>query len=100
MPKSRVAMLNDEKHPSTAQVLAAGGKPAEAEAVLNRMLTDKKTAMAKELILLQLAKMQIKNQRNEEAAATLKRILSEYANTPSAMEAQNLLPALEGVSAR
>jgi TolA-binding protein len=51
--------------------------------------------MAKELILLQLAKMQIKNQQKEEAAAGLKRIQSEYANTPSATEAQSLLAAIE-----
>jgi len=100
MPKSRVALVNDEKHTLTAQVLAAGGKTAEAEAVLDRMLTDKKTAMAKELILLQLARMRIKNQRNEEAAAALKRILSEYPDTPSANEAQNLLSTLEGAASR
>lgn len=100
MPKSRVAMVNDEKRTLTAQVLAASGKTAEAEAVLEGMLTDKKTAMAKEIILLQLAKMRIKNQRNEEAAAALKRILSAYPDTPSASEAQTLLPAVEGAAAR
>jgi predicted negative regulator of RcsB-dependent stress response len=95
MPTSRIAMVNDEKHTLYAQVLAAGGKTAEAEGVLNRMLTDKKTAMAKELILMRLAKMQLKNQRKEEAAAALKRIMSEYPDTPSAMEAQNLLSTIE-----
>jgi predicted negative regulator of RcsB-dependent stress response len=98
MPTSRIAMVNDEKHTLYAQVLAAGGKTAEAEGVLNRMLTDKKTAMAKELILMQLAKMQIKNQRKEEAAAAFKRIMSEYPETPSAMEAQNLLSTIESES--
>ena len=62
------------------------------------MLTDKKIAMGKELILLQLAGMQTKNQQKEEAAASLKRIISEYPNTPSAMEAQNLLNAIENES--
>jgi predicted negative regulator of RcsB-dependent stress response len=100
MPSSRVAMVNDEKYTLFAQVLAGSGKTAEAEGVLNRMLTDNKTAMAKELILLQLAKMQAKSQRKEEAIATLKRILSEYPETPSAMEAQNLITAIEGVAAR
>lgn len=95
MPASRVAMINDEKNTLYAQVLAAGGKNAEAESLLNRMLTDKKTAMGREIILLQLAKMQIKNQQKEEAAAGLKRIISESPNTPSAMEAQNLLTTIE-----
>ncbi|HUU06495.1 MAG TPA: tetratricopeptide repeat protein [Patescibacteria group bacterium] len=97
-PASRIAMLNDEKQILTATILTAGGKTQEAESLLKRMLADKKTAMAKELILIQLAKMQIRNQRQEEAAAGLKRILSEYPNTPSAMEAQNLLATIEGES--
>ncbi len=96
MPKSRVPIVNDEKHVLYAQVLAAGGKPKEAEAVLNRMLTDKKTATAKDQILLELAKLQVKDKRNAEAAATLKRIQSEYPNTSGAMEAQSLLATLEG----
>ena len=95
MPRSRIALLNDEKHVLHAQVLAAGGKGTEAEAVLNRMLTDKQTVMAKEIVLLQLAKMQLKDKRNAEAAVALKRILSEYGGTPGAMEAQNLLATVE-----
>lgn len=95
MPKSRVALLNDEKHVLHAQVLAASGKASEAEAALNRMLAEKKTAMAREVILLQLAKLQLKGGRQAEAVALLKRILSEHGNTPGAMEAQNLLATVE-----
>lgn len=95
MPGSRVALLNDEKHLLYAQVLVASGKGSEAEAVLNRLLTDKKTVMAKEIVLLQLARMQLKGKRNAEAAATLQRVLSEYGGTPGAMEAQGLLATLE-----
>ena len=98
MPKSRVALLNDEKHLLHAQVLVASGKASEAEAALNRLLSEKKTVMAREVILLQLAKMQIKGQRSAEAAALLKRILSEHGNTPGAMEAQNLLASIKGES--
>jgi len=97
-PASRITMINDEKQVLTASVLAANGKTQEAESLLNLMLTDKKTAMGKELILMQLAKIQIKNQQKEEAAAGLKQIMSEYPNTPSAMEAQNLLSTIEGES--
>jgi predicted negative regulator of RcsB-dependent stress response len=96
MPKSRVAIVNDEKHMLYAQVLAAGGKPKEAEAVLDRMLTDKETVMGKDLVLLELAKLQVKGKRSAEAAATLKRIQSEHPNSHGAMEAQNLLATLEG----
>lgn len=98
IPASRIATLNDQKQILTASVLAANGKIQEAENLLNLMLTDKKTALGKEIILMQLAKMQIKSQRKEEAAAAFKRIMSEYPNTPSAMEAQNLLSTIEGES--
>jgi predicted negative regulator of RcsB-dependent stress response len=96
MPASRVALVNDQKQALYAQVLAAGGRTAEAEDALNRLLADKKTAMAKELILMQLADIEIKGKHADEAASTLKRILSEYPDTPSAIQARTRLSTLEG----
>lgn len=95
MPRSRVALLNDQKRALRAQVLAALGRGAEAEAELGRLLAEKKTAMARELILLQLAKLQLKGRRGSEADATLKRIVAEHAGTSAAAEAQSLLSELE-----
>lgn len=96
MPRSRVALLNDEKQVLLARVLAADGKAAEAQSALERLLTGKKTAMAKDLVLMQLAEMHMHDMRNAEAIAALKRIMAEYGETPSAMEARNLLAKLEG----
>lgn len=95
MPRSRVALLNDQKRTLHAQVLAALGRGAEAEAELGRLLAEKKTALARELILLQLAKLQLKARRGAEADATLKRIVAEHAGTAAAAEAQGLLSELE-----
>ncbi|MDD8012078.1 MAG: hypothetical protein PHX05_01190 [Acidobacteriota bacterium] len=95
MAKSRVALVNDEKHALLAQVLAAGGKGAEARGELERLLANKNTAMAKELVLMQLAKLNIRDKRNDEAIATLKRILAEFAETPSAVEARALVSTME-----
>jgi predicted negative regulator of RcsB-dependent stress response len=92
---SRIAIISDQKTALEAQVMAAGGKIREAMDLLKRMLDDKETVMGRELIILMLAKMQTKNQLREEAAANLKRIVSEYPNTPSAQEAQTLLAASE-----
>jgi predicted negative regulator of RcsB-dependent stress response len=92
---SRIAIINDQKKTLEAQVMAAGGKNREAMDLLKRMLDDKETVMSKELIILILARMQTKNQLREEAVASLKRIVSEYPNTPSAQEAQTLLAAGE-----
>jgi hypothetical protein len=95
MPRSRMALLNDEKLVLHAQLLAALGRGAEAEAELGRLLALKKTALARELILLQLAKLQRKGRREAEADATLKRIVAEHAGTAAAAEAQGLLAELE-----
>jgi len=99
MPTSRLALVNDEKHALLARVLAAGGKGSESRGVLERLLANKKTAMAKELILLQLAKLHLQEKRSDEGIAALKRILAEYGETPSATEAQTLLSASEAASA-
>jgi len=92
---SRIAVINDQKKTLEAQVLAAGGKSQEALNLLKQMLEDKQTQMGKELIILMQAKIQGKSLRREEAISSLKRIISEYPNTPSANEAQTLLSASE-----
>lgn len=90
---SRIAIINDQEKILEAQVLAATAKNREAMDLFKQMLEDKETAMGKELVILMLAKMQTKNQLREEAVASLKRIISEYPNTPSAQEAQTLMSA-------
>ena len=88
---SRIAILNDQKKMLEAQVLITGGKSQEAIDLLKRMIDDKKTVLGKDLVILALAKIQTRSQRQDEAIASLKRIVSEYPNTSSAMEAQSLL---------
>ena len=92
---SRLAIINDQKKMLEAQVLAAGGKTQNALNLLNKMLADKQTQMGKEFIILTLAKIQTKSLRQEEAVSSLKRIINEYPNTPSAQEAQTLLSTIE-----
>jgi predicted negative regulator of RcsB-dependent stress response len=95
-PDSRIPIINDQKTLLSSQLLAAGGKNREAMDLLQRMLDDKKTAMGREVILLMLAKLQSRNRLQEEADSILRRIVSEYPNTASAMEAQTLLSANSG----
>jgi predicted negative regulator of RcsB-dependent stress response len=97
---SRIAIINDQKKSLEAQLLAAGGKSQEAIDLLKRMLDDKGTRMGKELVILTLAKIQARSQRQEEAVSSLKRIISEYPNTPAANEAQTLLNAAADPSAQ
>ncbi|MCX6556538.1 MAG: tetratricopeptide repeat protein [Candidatus Aminicenantes bacterium] len=92
-PDSRIPVINDQKQLLSSRLLAAAGKNREAMDLLKRMVEDKKTALNKEVILLLLAKLQANNRLQQEADSTLKRILNEYPNTASAMQAQNLLNA-------
>jgi predicted negative regulator of RcsB-dependent stress response len=92
---SHIAVINDQKKTLEAQILAARGKSQEAMNLLNQMLEDKQTQMGKELIIMMLAKIQIKSQHQDEAISSLKRIISEYPNTSSANEAQTILSASE-----
>jgi predicted negative regulator of RcsB-dependent stress response len=95
---SSIAIINDQKKTLEAQVMAARGKTREALNLLKGMLEDKQTQMGKEIIILTMAKIQIKSLRQEEAVSSLKRIISEYPNTPSANEAQTLLSASEAAA--
>jgi predicted negative regulator of RcsB-dependent stress response len=93
---SRLPILNDQKKMLEAQLLASAGKSQPAIDLLQRMVDDRKTALGKDLVMLALARIQLDSQRREQAGASLKRIVSEYPNTSSAMEAQNLLKQIEG----
>jgi predicted Zn-dependent protease len=95
-PGSRIAIINDEKQMLAAQVLAARGKSKEAINLLTQMLSTEKTKINKDAIIMLQAKMQIKNQQKQEAVASLKRILVEFPNSPTTIEAQNLLSAIQG----
>jgi predicted negative regulator of RcsB-dependent stress response len=99
-PDSRIPVVNDQKRLLSSRLLAAAGKNREAIDLLQRMAEDKKTAVNREVILLILAKLQAANRLQPEAESTLKRIVSEYPNTGSAMEAQTLLGAGAGPSAQ
>jgi predicted negative regulator of RcsB-dependent stress response len=93
---SRLPILNDQKKMLEAQLLASAGKSQPAIDLLQRMVDDRKTVLGKDLVMLALARIQLDSQRREQAGASLKRIVSEYPNTSSAMEAQNLLKQIEG----
>ncbi len=93
---SRLAILNDQKKMLEAQLLASRGKSQEAIDLLKGMVSDRKTVLGKDIVILALAKIQAKSQLREEAATSLKRVISEYPDSPSAMEAQNLLKDNEG----
>ena len=94
-PSSRLSFVNDQKKLLEAEILQAEGKSKEAQDILTIMLSDSRTEMAKDFILLQLARLQVKSGHKPEAVSTLERVMAEFPNSMFAVEARNLLGSLD-----
>jgi len=92
---SNIQLLEDQKKMLEADCLAALGKPTESLDILNILLGDPKSEVTKDLLLLKIAKIQLKNRQPAEAVASLKRILSDFPNSFFAGEAREILNTLE-----
>ena len=92
---SKINLLNDQKKLLEAEILISSGKKQEALELLNQLLADPKTEIAKDLILLKMAKIQVKNEQTETAVANLNKIVEEYPQSPFSSEARDLLTRLE-----
>ena len=96
-PSSRLSFVNDGKKMLEAEILQAQGKSKEAQDILTIMLSDSRTEMAKDFILLQLARLQIKSGHKPEAISTLERVMAEFPNSMFSAEARSLLDSLREV---
>jgi tetratricopeptide (TPR) repeat protein len=94
-PSGRIRIVNDQKQLLEAQILQFDGKSKEAEDMLTIMLSDSRTEVARDYILLQLAKLQAQGGHKQEAVSTLQRMMADFPNSMFAMEAKNLLDSLE-----
>jgi len=92
--ESRVRLLNEQKQLLQAQILNAMGKGSEAVSVLNLLLADANTEIGKDFILLELAKIQLRNNQAADAQKSLQRIISEFPMSAVSGEAQSLLSSL------
>jgi predicted negative regulator of RcsB-dependent stress response len=94
-PTSSINLLNDQKKFLEAEILISSGKITEALELLNQLLANPNTEIAKDLILLKMAKIQVRNEQTETAVANLNKIVEEYPQSPFKYEARDLLARLE-----
>jgi hypothetical protein len=92
---SRIKWLNDEKRLLDADLLAASGQISPAVTALDALAADSERQMGVDQVLLHKAQLLLKADRKDEASATLKKILAEYPETLSALDARQKLASLE-----
>ncbi len=94
-PTSKIKLLNDQKKLLEADILISSMKQDEALELLNQLLNDPKAEIAKDFILLKMARVQAKTRQIETAVANLNKILDEYPQSAYNFDAKNLLNELE-----
>jgi outer membrane PBP1 activator LpoA protein len=94
-PTNKIKLLNDQKQLLEADILIASEKQDEALELLNQMLNDPRCEIAKDFILLKMARVQAKTEQAETAVANLNKIIDEYPQSAYNYEARNLLNELE-----
>lgn len=92
---SRITLINNQKTMLEADNLAASGKYAEALEKLNLLLSDEKSEIGKDFILLKMARIQSRSGQTETAIANLDKIMEDYPTSAYSYEARNLKTELE-----
>ncbi len=90
-PKSSVKIINQQKQLIDADLLATTGKIQEGIEMLNKMLADGKSEVAKDFLLLKIARFQVKAGQKDAARSNLNRLTEEFPQSMYTMEARNLL---------
>jgi len=94
-PTSKIKLLNDQKKLMEAEILISSMKQKEALELLNQLLNDPGAEIAKDFILLKMARIQVKTEQTETAVANLNKIIDEYPQSAYSFEARNLLYELK-----
>lgn len=92
---SKFRVIDDQKKLLDADILDASGKKKEAEDLLFKMYSDPKTAIAKDYILLKMARLQVRTGQTKSAITNLKKIGEEFPFSSYSREADLLLAQLE-----
>ena len=95
MPKSNIKIINQQKELMEADIMAVSDKVQEGIEMLNKMLADSKSEVAKDFLLLKIARFQLKAGQKDAAKSNLNRLTEEYPQSMYSMEARNLLETLK-----
>jgi predicted negative regulator of RcsB-dependent stress response len=94
-PTSKIKLLNDQKKLMEADLLISSMKQKEALELLNQLLNDPGSEIAKDFILLKMARVQARTEQTETAVANLNKIIDEYPQSAYSFDARNLLNELK-----
>lgn len=92
---SKYRLINDKKIVLEAEILNASGREKEALDILYKLYSDPKSEIAKDFILLKMARIQVKTGQLDTAAANLKKINEDYPQSIYNRESQTLLNEIE-----
>lgn len=92
---SKYKLINEQKQLLEAEVLSSSGKKTEAVDLLNRVYLDPESKIAKDFVLLKMARIQARAGQTSTAVTNLKKIGDEFPQSPYARDAKTLLSKLE-----
>lgn len=87
---SHLDIINDQKTLLEAQILSASDQERQALDLFNQLLADKETEVAKDYVLLLMARTQFKARQLDMARQTIERLLEEYPLTAFTSQAKEL----------
>jgi outer membrane protein assembly factor BamD (BamD/ComL family) len=93
--ESRIKLVNDEKILLEAEILNAMKKRKEAINLFNKLLSDKELEISKDLILLKIARIQLKSGKKGSAISNLKNLIDDFPQSFYHNEAKALLGEIE-----
>lgn len=94
-PDSKFRLISDKKKLMEAEIMNASGKDKEALDIFFRLFSDPKAEIAKDYILLKMARIQVKAKETDTAIANLKRLTEDYPQSYYSRDAQTLLAEIE-----
>ena len=92
---SKFKLINEQKILLEAEVLSSLNKKTEAVDLLNRVYLDPESKVAKDFVLLKMARIQSRSGQTSTAVTNLKKISDEFPQSPYARDARTLLSKLE-----
>ncbi len=92
---SKYKLINEQKILLEAEVLSGLDKKTEAVDLLNRVYLDPDSNIAKDFLLLKMARIQARTGQTGSAVTNLKKIGDEFPQSPYARDAGTLLSKLE-----
>lgn len=94
-PTGKFRLINDKKKLLEAEIANASGKDKEALDMLYKLYSDPKARIAKDYVLLKMARIQVKAKEIDTAIANLKKLTEDYPQSYYSRDAQTLLNEIE-----